>query len=228
MKKLFAWDFHGTLEKGTEVGFADILRELARGYKIRREITLGEVRRLFGISVAQYLRHFFPKATEKVLGEMRNKIRDIQAVDHLGQYVTAADGALAVLSQIKAAGHTNIVVSNSSLKHISMMIRVVGMELLIDEVFAMDRHFRTSNVGLARLDLLTRLAEQKAEAILKFAKAHKFTSDRIIVIGDRGPDVDAGILIGATTYQYTRRGFVHDQTEATYKISDLREVLREI
>lgn len=219
MKKLFAWDFHGTLEKGTEVGFADILRELARGYKIRRQITLGEVRKLFGISVAQYLQHFFPKAGEAVVEKMKGKIRDIQAADHLGQYVTAADGALAVLSQIKAAGHTNIVVSNSSLKHIQMMIRVVEMEELIDKVFAMDRHFRTSNVGLA---------EQKAEAILKFAKAHKFTSDRIIVIGDRGPDVDAGILVGATTYQYTRRGFVHDQTEATYKISDLREVLKEI
>lgn len=219
MKKLFAWDFHGTLEQGTEVGFADILRGLAKIYQIRRKITLGEVRRLFGASVAQYLRYFFPKATEEVLEKMRNKIRDIQAADHLGQYVTAADGALEVLSQIKTAGHTNIVVSNSSSKHISMMIRVVGICELIDDVFAMDRHFRTTNAGLA---------EQKAEAILKFAKAHKFTPERIIVIGDRGPDVEAGILIGATTYQYTRRGFIHDKTEATYKISDLREVLREI
>lgn len=219
MKKLFTWDFHGTLEQGTEVGFADILRELAKVYKIRRKITLGEVRRLFGASVAQYLRHFFPKAGDKVLEEMRNKIRDIQAADHLGRYVTAADGALMVLSQIKAAGHTNIVVSNSSLKHIQMMIRVVGIRELIDKVFAMDRHFRISNVGLA---------EQKAEAVLKFAKAHKFTPDRIIVIGDRGPDVESGILIGATTYQYARRGFIHDKTEATYRISDLREVLKEI
>jgi len=27
-QKLFAWDFHGTLEQGTEVGFAEILREI--------------------------------------------------------------------------------------------------------------------------------------------------------------------------------------------------------
>ena len=67
-KKLFSWDFHGTLEEGTEVGFAQILRQLAKEFELERKIDLLEVRQLFGISIKSYLEHFFPdakKSTQK-------------------------------------------------------------------------------------------------------------------------------------------------------------------
>ncbi len=38
--KIFAWDFHGTLEQGTEVGFWHILKQIAkkrgRGFPFRK------------------------------------------------------------------------------------------------------------------------------------------------------------------------------------------------
>lgn len=45
--KLFAWDFHGTLEEGTEVGFAEILRKIAKDIDYEANVDLEEVRRLF-------------------------------------------------------------------------------------------------------------------------------------------------------------------------------------
>ena len=60
-KKLFAWDFHGTLEEGTEIGFARILKQLSKDFGINREIEIAEVKKLFGQSIKNYLRHFFPE-----------------------------------------------------------------------------------------------------------------------------------------------------------------------
>src|SRR3989344_4111867 len=65
--KLFAWDFHGTLEEGVEVGFFEILKQLKKEYKTEVKITLSEVRKKYGVSVADYLRHFFLTSESVIL-----------------------------------------------------------------------------------------------------------------------------------------------------------------
>ena len=80
--KLFAWDFHGTLEEGVEVGFFEILKQLKKEYKTNVKITLSEVRKKYGISVADYLRYFFPQANLSQIKAMMKKIAHIQNQDH--------------------------------------------------------------------------------------------------------------------------------------------------
>lgn len=217
--KLFAWDFHGVLERGTEVGFASILKELANEYEIDKKITLEEVRKKYGVSVKEYLKHFFPEASGALIDEMRAYIATVQNQEHIASFVTAAPNAKEVLNKIRKAGHKNIVITNSAPRHIKVWIKTVGLLDLFDRVYALDKHYKG-------LDTKPHLA--KARAIKEFAKREKINRENIVVIGDRSTDVEAGLLAGGKVYQFARKGFPIDKTGAHYKVYDLRDVLREI
>ncbi len=217
--KLFAWDFHGTLEQGTEVGFVEILRKLAREINYETKIELEEVRKLFGISVLDYLKHFFPKLSNNEIVNLREKVRRSQNRRHIAQWIKPAPHAHEVLSKIKQAGHRNIVISTSSQKHITHFLRSVGLLEYFDEVFGIDRHALEGGFDIA---------SEKAKAIASYAKKHNIDPKDTIVIGDRPGDINAGLLLGAKTYQYIQRGFPDIKTDARYKITNLRKILREI
>ena len=218
-KKLFAWDFHGTLEQGTEVGFTEILRKMARKINYKRRISLSEVRKHYGISVLDYLRKFFPKLSNEEIYKLREYVRDIQNRKHIEKYIKPAPYAHEVLAKIKAAGHKNIVVSTSSQSHILRFLEVVGVARYFDEILGIDRH---------ALEREFDIASEKARAIGRFARKFKIATKSIVVIGDREGDIDAGIIIGAKTYQYIAADLPHVATGADFKIYDLREILREL
>ena len=217
--KLFAWDFHGTLEQGTEIGFAEILRKLARENNYKTTVRLTEVRKLFGISILDYLRHFFPKLSDKEIYALRTQIKDRQNRKHIEKYVKPAPFAHDVLENIKSVGHKNIVVSTSSRPHIIRFLEIVDMMKYFDGIFGTDRH---------ALDKHFDIVKEKTKVIKSFAKKHKIPNKNIIVIGDREGEIEAGILLGAKTYQYIHPEITHIVTRAQFKIYDLREVLREI
>ena len=217
--KLFAWDFHGTLEEGVEVGFFEILKQLQKNHKTDVKIALPEVRRKYGVSVANYLRHFFPRANLSEIKEMMKKIAQIQNQNHLKKYVRPAPKAIEVLSKIKEAGYDNVVVSNSHPKHIEPLIKIVGVNKPKSEILAIDRHNSHKRQNPTK---------EKIKIFKMIIKQRKLKSGQLIVIGDKAADVNAGRLAGAITYQYLRKGFPIDETEADYKIHELMEILREI
>lgn len=217
--KLFAWDFHGTLEQGTEIGFAHLLSDLAKSINYPIKVELEEVRKLYGISILDYLKHYFPKLSNEELVKLREKIRTIQNIKHIARFIKPAPYAELVLGKIKKAGHKNIIVSTSSQKHIGRFLKVVKLHKYIDEVFGIDRH---------SLDGEFNIAEEKSKAIIAYAEKFNIDKPRITVIGDREGDVNAGLMIGAKTYQYINPDFPKIKTNADYKIRDLRKILKEI
>lgn len=219
MRKLFAWDFHGTLEEGVEVGFWQILKQLRKKYKTSVKITLPAVRKKYGVSVANYLRYFFPECNTSQIKAMMKKVAEIQNQKHLKKYVKPAPNAIKVLSKIKAAGGENIVVSNSHPNHINPLIDIVGMRPLIGEVYAVDRHYSVKKQDPTR---------EKAKILKKIIQRGKVKRGQLIIIGDKANDINAGLAVNAVTYQYLRKGFPYDKTRADYKISDLRQILKEI
>ena len=216
-RELFAWDFHGTLERGVEIGFWHILKQLAKKWQIKEDFKLEEVRRLYGVSVFDYLHHFFPKSSHKQIKAMMVRVAQVQNQNHLKIYVTAAPGAIEILSKIKKAGHKNIVVSNSHPEHIWPLVKLVRMESLIDEIFAVDRHYTDRKIDVVY---------EKAKSIKNYAQKHKI--EKIIVIGDKPDDIQAGLSIGAITYQYKRPDFPPVKTHAHFQITDFMELLKEI
>jgi len=217
--KLFAWDFHGTLEQGTPVGFAQLLKDLAKSINYPIKVDVEGVKKLYGLSILDYLRHYFPKFSNEELIGLRSKIRTLQGRKHIAKYIKQAPYASFVLSQIKKAGHQNIIVSTSSQRHVAGFLKVVDLYRYIDEVFGIDRHSLDGefNIGL-----------EKSKAIKSYSQKLKIDSSRIVVIGDRQGDIEAGLLVGAVTYQYINADFPAVRTGAKYKIRDLRKILKEV
>lgn len=218
-QKLFVWDFHGTLEEGVEVGFFEILKQLEKEYITDVQITLSEVRKKYGVSVADYLRYFFPKANLTQIKAMMKNIARIQNQKHLKKYVKPAPHAIEVLRKIKKAGFENIVLSNSHPRHIKPLISLVGMKSLIGEIYAVDRHYSHK---------VQNPTAEKTKILKKIIKERKLKKGQLITIGDKAADVNSGIAARAVTYQYLRPNFPVDKTKADFKIHDLREILREI
>lgn len=202
-----------------EVGFWHILKQIAKERGIRENFKLRDVRRLYGISVADYLRYFFPQSTDLKIRQMMARVADVQNQKHLKKFVVPAPRAIEVLTKIKEAGHKNIVVSNSHPKHIEPLIEIVGMNNLIEEVYAIDRHYTDQKVDST---------QEKAKIMIGVIQENNLSGGQLIAIGDKAIDINAGLVVGAITYQYLRPGFPIDETDAKYKIHDLREVLREI
>ena len=219
MKNLFVWDFHGTLEEGVEVGFCDLLKQLSKIYPTDVAINLKGVRQLYGTSIADYLRHYFPKYKLADIKNMMDKIAHKQSQNHLKKYVVAAPHAAFVLAKIKKAGHKNIIVTNSHLGHINPLIDIVGICKLIDEVFAIDRHYTYEKIDPVK---------EKAKILQQLSKDYQIPNSRIIAIGDSHTDINAGLAAGVITYQFINRHFPPVKTNAKYKIMDLREILKEI
>lgn len=217
--KVFAWDFHGTLEQGVEVGFWHILKQIALRRKIAENFTLSEVRKLYGTSIGSYLKHFFPEANDNEIKQMMAEVVEIQTHGHLKKYVTAAPGSIEILTKVRKAGHKNIVLSNSHPEHINPLIKIVRLEHLIEEVYAIDRHYTHKKIDPVR---------EKTKVLKKLIKINKLKNGDLITIGDRATDIEAGIAAGATTYQFLRKGFPVDKTGADYKIYDFAEISREI
>ena len=177
-QKLFAWDFHGTLEEGVEVGFFEILQQLKKEYKTDVKITLSEVRKKYGVSVADYIRYFFPKANLSQIKAMMKKVAQIQNQDHLKKFVKPSPHALEVLGKIKKEGFENIVLSNSHPKHIEPLISLVGIKDLISHVYAIDRHYSHK---------IQNPTEEKTKILRKIIKKRNLKRGQLIAIGDKNP-----------------------------------------
>ena len=217
--KFFAWDFHGTLERGVEIGFWHILKRIAKKRGIKENFELAEVRQLYGTSVSDYLGHFFPKSTNSEIAQMMVDVAKIQNQSHLKKYVTAAPGAIEVLTKIKKAGHKNIIISNSHPKHIKPLVKIIGIINLVDEIYAIDRHYTHKKLDPVK---------EKTKILRQLIKDNGLKKGQLIAIGDRASDINAGLAAGVITYQFLRRGFPNDKTAANYKIYDFSEILKEI
>jgi len=221
MKKLFIWDFHGTLEKDNIYAVKAIIDRTLKAFNINREISLNETIKNYGLSWIDYFHFVYPQGNIKVWRQMKEKAEEIQKEQHLVEkYIKPADKAKEVLEKIQKNGHKNIILSNSAPQWIKRFVKMVKLEKYVDEIFGLNLH----NLSRKGKDI----SDKKYEALQKYINNNKF--DKLIKIGDRDSDIKAGKMLGATTY-YIKNKFNQDnklEIKPDYTISDLREVLKEV
>ena len=217
MKTLFAWDFHGVLEKDNELAVKEICDTLLRKKSINKEITLEKVRELYGLRWYDYFTFLFPQASHKELMETVGEA--IAMSGHLTKnFLKANDYAEDVLQKIKNQGHWNIVVSNSCQVRIMDFVSWVKLDHLVSEVIGIDKHQNDSSFDLVK---------EKAKVVKD--QAEKLGAQKIVMVGDREEDILAGLAVGAVTYLYKGLLSRHSgETKARHIVTDLREVLKEL
>lgn len=219
--KLFVWDFHGTLEKGNVKALHEILNKVAHKFDIRKQISLTTTVRMYGLSWVDYFQYLHPRGQTDEWLAMKQAATEIQEKEKLVQkYIRPMDHAVEVLDAIKKQGHKNIILSNSQPQWLQKFAVMVGIAQFIDDYIALDAHGESRGA--------TELQQRKSKELVDFCLQKKYS--RIIKIGDRESDIEAGKSVGAVTY-FFRNQFSEDinkPTTADYEITDLRDVLKEL
>jgi len=218
--KLFVWDFHGTLEKGNVKALYIIINRIADENKLDRRITFEETIQLYGLSWVDYFQYLKPGVSIEECEAMKQRAFAIQEEEHIVEhYIKPMDYAQDVLAQIAHAGHRNIIMSNSRKDQIQWFVQLVGLKEHITEYIGLDSHSEPREH--------TEIKKLKAEALQQYVSSGAY--DRIIKIGDRQSDIEAGAVVGATTYLYRNEFNINEKmtVRADYEITNLRKVLRE-
>ncbi len=216
--KLFVWDFHGTLEKGNEKAVLEITNKILRDSGYDRQMSVDENSTLYGKKWYEYFQYLLPKESldrcldlQRKCVEYENKHQDI-----VRNFIKQNDYANVVLSKIKDAGHDQILITNTAKVAFMMFVQIVG----ISEIFPIGKKSFTTNLHQKHSTLT------KRQVLENYLKGKNF--NKIIVVGDRGSDVELAGFVGGTSYLYAHPGKDFFECLADYKIRDLRKILAEL
>lgn len=214
--KLFVWDFHGVLERGTEEAVLEISNEILKRFGYFCRFTKEDIVKLYGLKWFEYFEFLLPQESherhlvlQKYCFEMSNANPQI-----IAKHIRPNDHIHEVLDKF-AQKHRQILISNTpeeSLRIFLDSIRVTHY-FSIEDIFALNMHQKPTK-------------KTKEDALREFLKDKRF--DNIIVIGDFPTDIDLVSVAGGTSYLYSHPGRPFRNCSADYKINDLRELLREI
>ena len=211
--KLFVWDFHGVLEKDNILAVIEITDRVLEEFGFPGRLARADYEKLYGQRWMDYFKKAVPEADEELIQAMTKRAFEISGNEKsFLKYIKQMDYAEEVLNAIRAKGSMNVVLSNSPPKFLLAFTESVKLTHLFDSRIGVDNH------GTARFT-------PKADAIKRFCKGKKF--DKVVVIGDHPDDIKAGHEVGATTYLFSQTGNFPD-IYANHKITDLREVLKEL
>ena len=131
MKKLVIFDLDGTLNQTMLYG-VDAVRQALEALGADH-FTDAEIRAQFGARPADYARYYFPDAGEALRREFLRL--EAEAEDRLIETRGRAfDGARESLEALRRDGYLLAVCSNASARYIGRVLRVIGLDDLVDEI----------------------------------------------------------------------------------------------
>ncbi|MEM5814410.1 MAG: HAD hydrolase-like protein [Candidatus Aenigmatarchaeota archaeon] len=211
MPNLYAWDFHGTLEKGNEQNVRNICQSVLEQFGYYRKVTLDEVIYLYGRSWGSYFKALVPSLQQETVDKMVEEAVKMSAkISH--KNIAPMDYALDVLLLLKLRGHDNIVVSNSRAYRLAAFVESVGITPLLRGVYGIE--------SAKERDEKFDPVDFKAAQIMRAANGY----EKVFMIGDSETDIEAGLLAGATSILFNPRK-KQVETKAHRTITDLRDVL---
>lgn len=215
--KLFVWDFHGVLERGNELAVREISNFVLREAGFKEQLDEKENLQLYGKKWWEYFAFKLPQESQETHLRLQNACY-IYSQNHpeiREKYLRPNHHAKTVVARI-AKKHDQIILSNSDPAFLKHFIHLAQLEKYFPEgkFFGMNNH----REGRVR---------SKSEFLKEYITNRGV--DRLVCIGDSPEDIQlASVFPHSTTYLYTHPGKEFKEIAADYKVSDLREVLREL
>ncbi len=214
---LFVFDFHGTLEQGTERAVIDISNRVLEQHDYTHRFTETDVDRLYGLRWIKYFEDLLPhESTERHRElELACFTMSSQNFDIVRKHIKPAPYAHEVLQAIAQSPHDQIVISNT---------QPLSLPRFLDSV-DMTKYFPKSH-AFAAGNHVDAPGQSKEEILDRKMKAGRY--QRVIAIGDSPQDVNLAKAFGGTSYLYAHPWREFKEAEADFRIKDLRDVLREL
>lgn len=138
-KKVFVWDFHGTLEVGTLFILTEIANTLLKENGSAKQYTPAELASIPSFSWDTFFQRHLPYLSfQKTQAIARNAYDESRFAPLMRKYSQPNIGAEAVLQKVKDLGGINIVVSHSRQDKLGCYIKQVGLHHLVDSYYGID------------------------------------------------------------------------------------------
>lgn len=216
--KLFAWDFHGVLEKDNESAVIQISNRVLRNLGYKEQFTEEDNRNLYGKKWYEYFEYLLPNEPHQKHLKLQQACIKLEEdePDIVDNNIKPNDFAIEVLSKIENSGHDQILISNMSDVALERFMHAIDVTRFFPKGKAFPCNTRNGTKTYTKLEVLKNYIKNK-------------NFEEIIAIGDTAADM---LLKNAAnnvaTYLYVHQHLKHPHVEADHKINDLREVLGEI
>jgi phosphoglycolate phosphatase-like HAD superfamily hydrolase len=214
--KLFVWDFHSVLEKGNDLSVLEISNTVLKKLGYKEHFTLEDIKKLNGLKWYEYFENLLPNEPHymhmKIQASCFALSNDNPEI--IAHCIKPNDYVFIVLDKIQQK-HQQILISNTTPKSLKFFIKSVG----IDSYFTNNNSFAVDGHTPDKI-------RSKKIILDKYLRNKSFES--IVVIGDSPADIELANYNNATSYLYTYPGMEFKKCIPTYKITDLRKILKEI
>ncbi len=219
MKKLFVWDFHGTLEKGNENASREITNKTLAKFGYARRLSKKEAIKLYGKKWYEYYEYLLPDEPHEIhlkLQESSFEWPDAEAI--VAKHMKPNNHSSEVVRSIRDKGHAQVLLSNTTEHALPIFIRLAGLSEYFNKgnAFAIAAHSR---------DAVT----TKIQVLEKFINDNNL-EHHLVVIGDSLKDMELAERENAKGYFYRHAGSeINMKWPVNIKpINDLRKVLNEV
>ncbi len=214
---LFVWDFHGTLERGNERAVLEITNFVLASFGYSERLSERDCHRLYGALWYEYFARVLPRVSyERHVQLQEASFQHSHAhPEILRKHTKPNHHAHYVLDLIRGRRHEQIVISNTLPESLDLFLETVDMKQYFPDgqALAVNGH--------------SRQAEKTKEDILQEFLAGK-EYQKIVGIGDSPKDVELATVRGGKGYLYAHLGRPFKECNASHRIRDLRDVLREV
>ena len=215
--KLFVWDFHGTLEQGNERAVLEITNQVLASFGHSKRLSEKDCYRLYGVNWYEYFAHVLPQEPLEYHLQLQEAafLLSNHHPEILARHTRPNRHAYDVLQSIAAAGHEQVVISNTLPESLDLFLQAVAMKPYFPNGQALAVNSHDPQPARTKLDVLE-----------EFLVGREYQG--IVSIGDSPKDVELASVHGGVSYLYTHYGRPFRECNAQHRIRDLREVLKEI
>jgi phosphoglycolate phosphatase-like HAD superfamily hydrolase len=217
--KLFVWDLHGTLETGNDRAVVDISNHTLAQAGHPQRFSYADGRTLYGRRWREYFTWLLRDHTHTEALRLEDACFALSETGPACQttHLKPAPHTHQVLTAVAAAGHEQVVISNTRPVNLDLFLKTLGLE----GFFPAGRAFATDHTPAGP-------AVTKTDVLRGYLTASPARFERLVIVGDSPADMALKQVAGGVTYLYTQPGFEVRDAVADHRIRDLREVLTEL
>lgn len=217
MVKLFVWDFHGVLETGNENAVLEISNSVLGKEGYSERFTAEDIEILYGRKLRDYFAYLMPDLDEETCVKLEEHYGEFSRnnEDIILEHISPTEHSQEVLEKIVRNEHDQILISNVTDR---------GLEFFIDSV-GVKRFFPDGKAFAAN----GRNGGSKKRILTSYLDGAEIDYEQIVTIGDSPKDIElVSDLPNGVSFLYSHVGKGFRDCNPTYKIKDLRCVVREI
>ncbi len=214
--KLFVWDFHGVLEKDNEYGVIEISNTVLKSFGYKERFKKSDNSKVYGRRWYQYFEYLLPNEPKSRHLDLETACVKLEAKEphFITNYIRPSDYSHYVL-KIIAQKHDQILISNM---HDTALQKFMAL-VKVDKFFKKGKAFSCNSQN-------KKSVTSKKEVLKNYLENKHF--DDIVIVGDSPWDIELSEVAGGVTYLYSHPGLKFKDCNPTYRINDLREILKEV